>query len=258
MIGWLTALAIVLVALLLLWLGPRLAAGRAVATQSGQLGEGLEMLASSLGLEICDKQRVFGDRVHRLAGTFNRLGVELEVQIGLNHDYTRLTIAFPQTLDQDLTILSDRKPALRNWLLRQKETEIGVEAFDRNFILLARHEQRLTSLLSPAIRDQLQRLMSMVDDLEIGDETVFLMAREMRDPAEISTLLKKAIEISERIYATAMQLGPSPSKVEATVYEQATTDIYSREEDTVSGEPSSASSESAGGAGRTGSARASS
>ncbi|QDG54060.1 hypothetical protein FIV42_25950 [Persicimonas caeni] len=247
MIGWLTAAVIILLAALILWGLPRLAAGRKVAAQSGELTEALVVLSRSLGLERCDRRTVFGDIVHRLRGEFNRLRVDMEVQVGRSCSFTRITIDFPQPLDQELTILSDRKPAVRNWLLRQKEVELGVEEFDRDFILLARHERRLEAILSPAIRFQLRRLMDKVDKLEVGDHALHVMVLEMTEPDAVSALLKKALETAERIYSTAVQLGPSPSKVEASVYSQAAADIYSREEEPVSGEPSSSSSSTASG-----------
>ena len=245
MIGWLTAIVIAMIAALILWLGPKLAAGRRIEAQYTELAEGLQTLARSLGLENFDRRAIYGDLTHHVDGTFNQLGVDLEVQVGRHHGYARVTVEFPQTLDQDLTILSDRKPAARNWLLRQKETEIGVEDFDRDFILLARHPKRLKAMLTPAIRFQLRRLIDRVDDLEIGDETVFVMARDLTDAEGVSSLLKKVIEVSERIYATAGQLGPSPSKVEATVYEQATSSIYSRESDESVSESSAGATSSA-------------
>lgn len=256
MIGWLTAAGIVLLAVLVLWGLPRLAAGRKVAAQSGELTEALQVLANSLNLERCDRRTIFGDLVHRLRGEFNRLHVEMEVQVGLSCSFTRITIDFPQPLDQDLTVLSERKPALRNWLLRQKEFQMDDEEFDRAFILLARHQKRLEAILSPAIRFQLSRLMERVDKLEVGDHALHVMVLETTDPEQVSSLLKKALETAERIFATSMQLGPSPSKVEATVYSQATAEFYSREEEsgsegaassssTVSGETSSSSTASA-------------
>jgi hypothetical protein len=227
-----TALVIVVVAVLVLWGVPKLAAGRKIATQSGELGEGLQQLTKSLGLGTCDRRSVFGDAVHRLSGEFNRLKVHLEVQVGRRFSYTRITVQFPHSLDQDLAILSGHKPAFRNWVLRQREFDIGVEDFDRDFILLARHEGRLKALLSPAIRFQLQRLFEMVDRLEIGDETVYVMAHEMSKPAEVSKLLKKTVETAERIYATAVQLGPSPSRMDATMYSQTSSDIYRGDDET--------------------------
>lgn len=244
MIGWLTATVIVILAVLAIWALPRLAAGRKVAAQSGELTEALRVLARSLGLECCDRRTLFGDLVHRLRGDFNRLSVEMEVQVGRSCSFTRITIEFPQPIDQELTILSERKPALRNWLLRQREVEIDDEEFDRDFILLARHEKRLEAILSPAIRFQLRRLMDRVDKLEVGDHALHVMALDMTDPEQVSSLLKKAVETAERVYATSMQLGPSPSRVEASVYSQATADIYSREEEPASGDASPSSSSS--------------
>lgn len=239
MIGWLTAAVIVIVAVVLLWAMPKLGAGRRVAAQSGELAEGLQVLAGSLGLDDYDQRTVFGDVVHRLTGEFNRLRVDVEVQVGRRFSYTRINVEFPQTIDQDLTILSDRKPALRNWLLRQHEVSIGVDDFDRDFILMARHGRRLEALLSPAIQFQLRRLIDLADTLEVGDESVFVLAREMVEPSAVSTLVKKTLETAERVYATAVQLGPSPSKVEASVYSQATADIYARDEELVSSDTAS-------------------
>ncbi len=246
MIGWLTAAGIVVLGALALWIGSKLVAGRKVAAQSGELAEGLQALASTLGLEEYDCRTVFGDVVHRVNGEFNKLRVEVEVQVGRRNSYTRVCIEFPQTLDQDLTILSDRKPGLRNWVLRQQEATIGDEEFDREFILMARHQQRLESLLSPAIQFQLRRLVDLSDMVEIGDETVFVMAREMVDPAEVSSLLKKTLESAERVYATAMQLGPSPSKMEANIYTQAGSELYSRDAESSSETSSGDSSASVG------------
>ncbi|MFP4597629.1 MAG: hypothetical protein ACLFVJ_05225 [Persicimonas sp.] len=240
MISWLTTVVIVLLAALLLWVVPRLAAGRKVATQSGELVDEFDRLSAGLGLGKTERRTVFGALVHRVTGEYNRLEVEVEVHVAADVNFTRITVEFPQTLDQDLTVLSNRRSAVRNWLLRQKETTLGVDEFDRDFILMARYPRRLETLLTPSIQFQLSKLIDMVDTLEVGDEAVFVMAAEMTDPARISAVLKKTLEISERIYATAVQLGPSPSKMGATVYGQASTGIYPR----VEGEPSGESDES--------------
>ncbi|MFW5967300.1 MAG: hypothetical protein ACOCV2_07270 [Persicimonas sp.] len=240
MIGWLTTLLLIILTLGALWLLPRFSAGRRRAAHDEQLTEELSRLARSLRLEDRGKAQIYGDVVHRLEGYYNELGVDIEVCLGRELQYLRVTVEFPQTLDQDLTILNQRSGLVRRWFLRHQKVETGDEEFDEDFVLLARHPRRLNVVLSPSMRFQLQRLRDKVDALQVGDGSVFAQVRDIQDPENLARIIRKTLEVAERIYATAAQLGPSPSRRDATVYQQATTGIYGRvEEPTESSETDS-------------------
>jgi hypothetical protein len=227
-IGWATAILILVLGGIIIWALPKLSAGRTSVAESQELMDGLEAVAAQLGLGECDRRTLFGELVHRVRGEYDRLQIDIEVQLGDQASFVRLRVEFPQTLDQEITILSDRKRTVRTWLLRQKEMSVGDPEFERDFILLARHPERIQKLLSGALRFQLRRLGERVDKLEIGDEAVYVWVDEVSSPEDINALVEQTVECAERIYAAARELGPSPSRIEATAYNQATADIYSR------------------------------
>lgn len=228
MIGWVTAILILLLGGLVIWALPRLSAGRTSVAESRELMDSLQKAAAAFGLDDCDRRTLFGELVHRVRGEYDRLRIELEVQLGSQASFMRLRVEFPKTLDQEITILSDGGRTLRNWLLRQRELSVDDPAFERDFILLARHPERLRELLNGALRFQLRRLGERVDKLEIGDEAVYVWVDGVSSTDDIGGLLEQTVECAERLYAAARDLGPSPSRVEATAYNKATTDIYSR------------------------------
>lgn len=227
MIGWLTAGAIVVVVGAILWLArlySRLGHREELVENTRSV---LQKTGAALGIERYEERSLFGARVHRLRGEFNETDVDLEVQVGARASYVRLTLSFPRSLGHDFCLMSPRKLGLSNWLLRLSPREFEIDD-DETIEVLTRDNERVDQMLNNAIVFQIGRMLSKVDDLRIGDETVFLMCRRVPSPDELKSIVTKALDIAERIYSTSRQIGPAQSKVDASVYEEATTGMFQR------------------------------
>lgn len=227
MIGWLTAGAIVIVAGAIIWLArlySRLGYRGEMVEDTREI---LQKIGGALGIERYEERALFGTRIHRLRGHFNDIDVDLEVQVGARASYLRLTLAFPKSLGHDFHVMSPRNLGFWNWMLRLEEREFEVDD-DQSFSLLTRENERVDQMLNTAVVFQIGRMLAKVDDLRIGDETVYVMCRHVPPPEELKSVVTKALEVAERIYSTAGQIGPAQSKVDASVYEEATTGMFQR------------------------------
>lgn len=233
MIGWITFLAILIVGAIAVWFGRRFRASfqleRAAERHAGY-ADALKRLGRSLKIGEAKVFTTLGARSYVLEGDFNRMGVVVEVFADARDTYLRITIRFRRPLAQDIEVLSVRKLSVRNWMMRLQEVEVDDPDFDRHFVLLTRDEQRLHQILNPAVRYQLQRLVEVVDDLRLNDDSLFLFADGIADPDAISYLTRKALELGDRLQTTAADLGPAASRVEAAAYQQGTASYTARDE----------------------------
>ena len=227
MIGWLTALAIVLVAGSIVWLAR-------LYTQLGRREDVVEdtravlqKVAGALGIERYEERSMFGARIQRLRGVFDDIDVDLEVQVGARASYLRLTLAFPKSLGHDFRVMSPRKLGLWNWFYKLTRREFEMDD-GSTFSLLLRENERVDQMLNKAVVFQIGRMLTKVDDLRIGDETMYIMCKRVPPQDELKSVVTKALDVAERIYSTARQIGPSQSKVDASVYEEATTGMFQR------------------------------
>ena len=233
MIGWITFLTILTIGVVAVWAGQRFLAGfrlERAAERHQAYADALARLGASLNIGQAEVYTTLGARSYILEGEFNRLGVVVEVFADARDTYLRVTLRFRRPLAQDLRVLSVRNLSLRNWFMRLQEVEVGDPEFDRHFVLLTRDEQRLHQILSPSVRYQFQRIAEVVDDLRLNDDNLFLFADGVSDPATISYVTRKALELGERLYTTAADLGPAASRVEAAAYQQGTAGYAAREE----------------------------
>jgi hypothetical protein len=227
MIGWLTAGAIVLVAGAIIWLARLYSRLGDRAEMVEDTRDMLQKIGGALGIERYEERSLFGARIQRLRGDFDDIEVDLEVQVGSHASYLRLTLAFPKSLGHDFHVMSPRNLGFWNWLLRLEEREFELDD-DHAFALLTRENERVDQMLNKAVLYQIGRLLTKVDDLRIGDETMYVMCRRVPPPDELKSVVTKAIDVAERVYSTAGQIGPAPSKVDASVYEEATTGMFQR------------------------------
>ncbi|MGM0558229.1 MAG: hypothetical protein ACQEVA_17725 [Myxococcota bacterium] len=241
MIGWLTAGAIVVIAGAIVWLSrlySRLGRRDDVVEDTRDI---LQKIGGALGIERYEERSLFGTRIHRLRGEFNDIDVDLEVQVAASASYLRLTLAFPTSLGHDFRVMSPRALGFWNWMLKLEEREFEMDEHPP-YRLLARENSRVDQMLNNAVVFQIGRMLTKVDDLRIGDETMYVMCRRVPQPDELKSVVTKALDVAERIYVTAGQIGPAQSKVDASIYEEATTGMFQRvESDTM---------QSSGGTGR--------
>ena len=102
------------------------------------------------------------------------------------------------------------------------------QEFDNRFVVRGRDPERLTQVFPEGTRYQLVRLAREVDTIEISDDTLFLFAERSFEGDALTKVLKKSIEVGQRLYQTAVDLGPRSPKKRATHYERATTETMTR------------------------------
>ena len=204
-------------------------------------------LGKGMGLEHYSERDYFGELVQVLSGQFRKLYVEMEISSGRWQPYLRISITFPRSLAQDLNVMTDDKTSMVNQVRRMHELEIGDEEFDEEFLLFARDEEHLELALPEGTRYQMLRILEAVDELRLTDNSLFVFVNHPCDRREIKRMLKKAVELSDRLHQTAEMIGPRRPSAGAGHYEQATIEQTARgagstpETET---NPSSSSSES--------------
>jgi hypothetical protein len=211
-----------LVVTLLLVLGAAIWAGKQPDERHDDFsGEFLIKLGDGLGLDHYAERDLFGARVQMLWGSFGDFPVELEVSRGGWRPYVRVTIDFPKRLAQDLQILTEGRSWIRNHFGRLEEVELDDPTFSQAFSLFSRDPDRAEMMLSETTRSQLVRLAEEVDDVRITDDTLFFFVQRGCRRDEISTLLKKGLEIADRLFRAARLMGPRSPRAGAQHYEQA-------------------------------------
>ncbi len=180
-------------------------------------------LGRGVGLDRYSERRYFGEQIQELAGTFKRLEVELEIGGGGKAvPYLRMTLQFPRTLAQDVSLYSGSRRPLGSSVRGLERFEFGEPEFDERFVSYARDADRAERLLNEATRYQLMRMNGIVDDLQLTDYSLFLFVGEPMNREELKAMLKKALELGDRLFRSAETLGPRAPQKREGHYQQAT------------------------------------
>lgn len=217
------ALTAALIWLALLFRRPRL---RRAEGEAG--AEAMLEVGRALGLETFYEEELFGQKVRILEGEFKEMHVELEINRSPRDLFCRITIEFPHPLAQDLHVYSDNRSSFVTWLRRMREQKTGDEEFDDEFIVLTRNAERTGQILNPATRYQLLRLAMEVERLRLDDNSLFIFSSETLDDDSIKSLLKKSLEIGDRLLAMAKEMGPTGAHTGAAKYNQAAASVMQR------------------------------
>ena len=145
-------------------------------------------LGRGLGLDRYTERNYFSERIQVLSGAFERLDVELELSSGEDwQPYLRVTIGFPTPLAQDIGIYSgDRRP-FGSHVRGLTECELGDPEFDEKFVLFGRDPERVELMLADATRYQLDRMLGLVDDVRVTDQSLFIFLGDNPDREKATT-----------------------------------------------------------------------
>lgn len=216
-----TVVGLILFVIACLWGAYRWAKYRPGAHREEFPREFLIDLGKALGLDRYVERDYFGAKRQMLMGTFDELTVEFEISSGAWIPYLRLSIIFPKSLAQDVNIYSDDRTSVVSHIRRFREIEMGDAEFDRNFLLFARDPDRLNLYLSASLRDQMNRLFEEVGHLAVTDRSVFAFVDHPCDRREVKRILKKSLDLAQRLYRTADFVGPRAPERGAGHYDRA-------------------------------------
>lgn len=189
-------------------------------------------LGQGLGLEQYTRRDFFGEQLQVLSGEFRDLFVELEISTGRWRPYLRLVIEFDRPLARDVSVFSDDRSGIVSYVQRVREIEIGEDDFDYRFLLYAPGPDDVRKLLPDATRYQMVRLDDMVEELRLTDNSLFIFTQAALHRDHVRTILKKSIDLGERLSRTAEELGRRRPETAASRYEQATIEQAVRSEST--------------------------
>lgn len=173
-----------------------------------QTGEEIRSTLRSLGLARIWRAPMHQAEVMSFAGEMGEFSLRGELWDSASHDYFRLTLGFPKSLEQGLRVFTRE----RSWTVApgKKRVSVGLgdRHFERHFHLLV-HEARWelsAEIFEKALRDGLVELGAQVDDLEIGDQSLELLVEGKVSPSQIQWLLEDAIWVATRLYERAREV----------------------------------------------------
>jgi hypothetical protein len=187
-------------------------------------------LGRGLDLDQYTKRDFFGEELQVLSGSFGDLSVELEVSSGRWRPYLRLVLEFDRSLARNVSVFSEDRSGVVSYVQRVRELEIGEEKFDDRFLLYAPKPDDVRKLLPDATRYQMIRLDERVGEVRMTDNSLFVLHQAALHRDQIRSILKKTIDLGERLYRTAEKLGRRRPETAASRYEQATIDQAVRSE----------------------------
>lgn len=224
----LTLGALVVLGIAIVWIGHLWSRSSARGDLESISSDFLIGLGRGLGLERYTERDYFGERIQVLSGTFRKLSVELEISSGNWRPYARVVVEFPRSIAQDINVFSQNRNNVLNYVREVQLLEVGDPEFDGSFHCYAPDAEVLTRVLSEATRYQMLRVLREVDELRLTDESLFLFADHSLDGEEVKRVLKKSLDLGDRIFSTAERLGPRSPEKSAAHYERATVETTAR------------------------------
>lgn len=129
---------------------------------------------------VIAQRRIYGMCLTELVDRSDAFSDFIEIGSDGKHNFTRVTISFPTRLKSGIHLALEAEGGILKRLMNMKETRIGHDHFDSQFIVLASSQVRVERTLSEEIREAMLAVREHVDELRVTDESVFVrMARAM-------------------------------------------------------------------------------
>lgn len=163
-------------------------------------------LSTALGLSVRSDRFLVDARVMRFEGTRHGRAIELEVGAGAQGVYVRMQFPFEHAVDLGVrvSVEQDDNPLTR--VMRLREMEVGHEAFDSQFILLARSADRLQEVLNEPIRAALAGLRGQVRDLRLDESGLALLVTTALAKEELYSVIEEGARVTQLIFDRAEEL----------------------------------------------------
>lgn len=160
-------------------------------------------LAAHPELAIKAQRNVFGMRLTKLVDRTNAFEDMVELGVDGTHNFTRITIMFPTRLRIGIHLALESQEGFMKRLMNMRETRVGNEQFDSQFIVLGSSQARVERTLSDDIRTMLLSLRPQVAELRVTDEAVFARVPRALAPQELQPFLKLCQQLAHAYYERA-------------------------------------------------------
>lgn len=154
-------------------------------------------------LAIQAQRAVFGMNLTQLVDRSNAFTDAVEIGLDGTHDFTRITVFFPTRLRSGIHLALESQNGLLKRLMNMRETRVGNDQFDSQFIVLGSSQIRVEKTLSDAIREQLLNLRSHVVELRLTDEAVFVRVPSALPPEQLKPFLTQCHQLAHNYYERA-------------------------------------------------------
>jgi len=135
--------------------------------------------------------------------------------------YTRILIDFPTRIRNGVTLMTEGDEGVVKRFLHLRETKIGHEAFDSQFVILSPSQERAEELINRDFRRRIVDLRAGFDELKISGEGMFLQAYRALPPEEMKKALERALSIVRDYYEESIRLEEQEKLSDTLMVEQA-------------------------------------
>ncbi len=182
-----------------------------------------------LGLGMVWQAPLFQADIFGIRGKVDEFELRAELWDKSGHDFIRVSVYFPRSIQQDLRIRLRNKKGLSN-LWRIQEVTVDDERFDEMFRVYTRPNRvdSVTEILASALRRRLVSLGERVDDLKLGDRSLYVLIDGGVRPSMVAPLISDSLELARIYYERSLDQIPSGGG-RNTQYEMAAEDVLGRE-----------------------------
>lgn len=174
-----------------------------------ELSEELERSVRRLGLTSLWKTPFFEADVFGIDGEINGFDVRTELWGHPGGDCLRSTIRFPRPLKQGLRVRMNRRRWLEQWW-QMSPVATGDSAFDERFQVYSHDEDedRASQVLAPFIRHRFVQLAKDVDDIEVGDRSLYIFVDGGCEAGRIEKTIRDGLTLAVELINRSTEVGP--------------------------------------------------
>ncbi|MEZ4459766.1 MAG: hypothetical protein R3E66_08545 [bacterium] len=158
------------------------------------------------GFHVLAERNIYGMRLTELVDRADAFSDFVEIGCDGAHNFTRVTISFPTQLKSGIHLALEAEEGFFKRLMNMKETRVGHDHFDSEFIVLAASQSRAEKTLTDEIRSAMLEIRDEVDELRVTDESVFARIPKAMSSEELDRLLPRIQAIAHAYYERAKKV----------------------------------------------------
>ncbi len=162
-----------------------------------------EALREHPDFAVVAERYVYGMRLTELVDRNDAFADLVEIGSDGGHDFTRVTIEFPTRLKVGIHMALESEEGFFKRLMNMKETQLGHEHFDSQFIVLATNRARVERTLSEGVREAMLNVRSYVSELRVTDNSICARLPRALTSVELKEILPKIQSVAHLYYERA-------------------------------------------------------
>lgn len=193
-----------------------------------EVADELRASVRRIGIGTVWQAPLFQADVFGLRGSVDRFELRAELWDKAGHDFVRVSVYFPQTTGQGLRVRMKSRKSVSD-LMRIEEVELRDLEFDGMFRVLTRPNKgdEIAAIFHPELRRRLVSIGGRVDDLKLGDRSLYLLVDGGVEPSMVAPLVEDSLEVARIFYERSLQVRPATA-ARNTEYEMAAEDVLGR------------------------------